>query len=190
MPAKRKKSQPVAKKAARPKPVARPKASARWTSAKAGPRLYSLDVSIMTGPISKKFIKKNPRISRTIQIRGDQTLEDLHEAIFDAFDRFDPHMYEFQFGKGPMDPDGARYVMPEACESPGIFDEEVHAGTVDETTLDSLGLKPGRIFGYWFDFGDDWWHRIDVEAVEDTVPAGKYPRIASRIGQSPPQYAP
>src|SRR5512135_50291 len=33
------------------------------------------------------------KMSRTIQIRGDQTLEDLHHAIFDAFDRWDEHMY-------------------------------------------------------------------------------------------------
>jgi hypothetical protein len=182
MPAKRQKTQPKAAKSAQPK------ASARRPSAEGGPHLYTLDVSIMTGPISKKFVKKNPRISRTIQIRGYHTLEDLHDAIFDAFDRFDPHMYEFQFGKGPMDPDGLRYVMPEAYESQGVLEEETPAGTVDKTTLDSLDLKQGRIFGYWFDFGDDWWHQIDVEAVEDTVPAGKYPKVTNRIGASPPQY--
>jgi len=77
-------------------------------------RLYTLEVFLMGGPISEKFAKKNPVISRTIQIRGDQTLEDLHHAIFDAFDRFDEHMYEFQFGKGPMDRKAPRYVLPNA----------------------------------------------------------------------------
>ena len=67
-------------------------------------RLYTLEVFIISGPVAKKFAKKNPVVSRTIQIRGDQTLEDLHHAIFDAFGRWDEHMYEFQFGKGPMDP--------------------------------------------------------------------------------------
>ena len=38
-------------------------------------------------------------------IRGDQTLEDLHHAIFDALGREEEHMYEFQLGgTGPMDP--------------------------------------------------------------------------------------
>src|SRR5438105_5003239 len=78
----------------------------------AAPRLYTLVVFIMSGPITEKFARKNPVISRTIQIRGDQTLEDLHEAIFDAFDREDEHLYEFQFGKGPMDPKAIRYVAP------------------------------------------------------------------------------
>ena len=62
----------------------------------------------LSGPITEKFAKENPEISRTIQIRGDQTLEDLHHALFDAFDRSDEHMYEFQFGKGPMDPKAPR----------------------------------------------------------------------------------
>ena len=57
-------------------------------------KLYTLDVFIIGGPIDEKFVKKNKIICRTIQIRGDQTLEDLHYAIFDAFDREDEHMYD------------------------------------------------------------------------------------------------
>src|SRR5436853_5681053 len=113
----------------------------------------------MSGPISEKFAKKNAVISRTIQIRGDQTLEDLHHAIFDAFDREEEHMYEFQFGKGPMDPNGRQYVLPSAFEHPE-GERKPPAGRVDRTTLDSLGLKKGDAFGYWLDFGDDWWHQI------------------------------
>jgi len=26
--------------------------------------------------------------------------------------------------------------------------------------LDELDLKPERVFGYWFDFGDDWYHQV------------------------------
>jgi hypothetical protein len=50
------------------------------------PRHYTLEVFIISGPVTEKFLKRNPEICRTIQIRGDQTLEDLHHAIFDAFD--------------------------------------------------------------------------------------------------------
>jgi hypothetical protein len=59
---------------------------------------------------------------------------------------------------------------------------------VDQTTLDALGLKVGDQFGYWFDFGDDWWHQINVESVEKKVARGKYPRVIKRVGKSPPQY--
>ena len=101
-------------------------------ASKGSVHLYTLEVFIISGPVSEKFTKKNPVISRTIQIRGDQTLADLHQAILDAFDRFDEHMYEFQFGKGPMDPTAPRYVLPNADEG----DEKRPAGLVDQTTIE------------------------------------------------------
>ena len=42
--------------------------------------------------------------------------------------------------------------------------------------------------GYWFDFGDDWWHQINVLGIDTKIPPGKYPKVAKRVGQSPPQY--
>jgi hypothetical protein len=75
-------------------------------------RLYTLEVFLISGPITEDFASKNPVVSRTIQILGDQTLQDLHEVIFDAFGRWEEHMYEFQCGTGPMDPQGPRYVLP------------------------------------------------------------------------------
>ena len=61
------------------------------------------------------------------------------------------------------------------------------SGAVDTTRIDSIGLKKDSPFGYWFDFGDDWWHQCTVIAIHDTVPRGKYPKITARTGQSPPQ---
>ena len=148
-------------------------------------RVYTLDVSLLSGPIPREFVRKNRKVVRTIQIRGDQTLEQLHDCIFAAFDRYDPHLYEFQMGKGPMDPDGPRYVLPEAAGDD--FGPPV-AGTVDATTLDQMGLEVGRQFGYWFDFGDDWQHQIGVAAIEDGPGEGDYPRVVKRVGESPTQY--
>ena len=136
--------------------------------------------------VSEKFAKTNPAISRTIKIRGDQSLEELHHAIFDAFGRFDEHMYEFQFGEGPMDPKASRFVLDHAFD---LGDENPPTGRVDQTTLESLDLEVGRSFGYWFDFGDDWWHQINVEAIQDNLPKGKFPKVTKRVGKSPRQYA-
>jgi hypothetical protein len=173
------------------KPMARSKKPAKKASKPTGQaevRLYTVEVFLLSGPITEKFAKKNPVVSRTIQLRGDQTLEDLHHAIFDAYGRWEEHMYEFQFGKGPMDPKARRYVLPNALE---IQKDQPNPpiGRVDQTTIDSLGLKVGDRFGYWFDFGDDWWHQINVESVEDKVPGGKFPKVTKKVGKSPPQYA-
>lgn len=148
---------------------------------------YELEVALLSGPVTESFAKKNPAVVRTIQIRGDQTLESLHKAIFKAFDRFDEHMYEFQIGgKRTMDPKARRYVLPMAMDDP--FSECSPAGDVMRTTIGSLGLGKNQAFAYWFDFGDDWWHQVSVLAIEESAPPGRYPKITNRIGDSPPQY--
>ncbi|MFZ5857180.1 MAG: IS1096 element passenger TnpR family protein [Chloroflexota bacterium] len=148
--------------------------------------IYTLEVFIISGPIDEKFVKKNPVIARTLEIRGDQTLEDLHNAIFKAFNRFDNHMYEFQVGgKGPNDPKAKRCGFSSTDDK---FIGDKLAGDVRETVMDDLKLKMDNAFGYWFDFGDDWWHQINVIAIENKPAKGKYPKITNRVGQSPPQY--
>ncbi len=162
------------------RPARKPtRAEVRAAAAPSG-RLYVMSVYLMGGPISEKFANKE--VSRKIEIRGDQTLEQLHQTIFKAYDRIEEHFYEFQFGKRPFDPDGPTYGIPNARE------KKEGVGDARRTTLDDLGLKPGRVFGYWFDFGDDWFHQLQVDRVEEAIPTVNYPRIIGRVGKSPPQY--
>lgn len=144
-------------------------------------KLYVVAVFLRDGPISEKFANKE--MSRTIEIRGDQTLEQLHHAIFEAFDRVDEHPYEFQFGKRPFDPKGPNYGIPDPDEG------KKGSGDARTTTLDALDLKPERAFGYLFDFGDEWFHQLQVERIEQAIPTVTYPRVIKRVGKSPPQYA-
>ena len=62
-------------------------------------------------------------------------------------------------------------------------------GDARTTTLDDLDLKPNRVFGYLFDFGDEWFHQVQVERIEQAIPTVTYPRVIKRVGKSPPQYA-
>lgn len=152
-------------------------------------RLFTLEVCIVSGPMTEEFVKRNRVIARTIKIRGDQTLEELHDAIFVAFGREDGHMYEFQIGgKGPNDPKSERYVLPTAMEVP-IHGARSPAGDVTHAAVGALGLETGEAFGYWFDFGDDWQHQIKVIAIEPKAPRGRFPRVTQRVGADPPQYA-
>jgi len=122
-------------------------------------------------------------VRRDFEIRGEQTLEQLYRAIFVAFDRSDEHLYEFQFGKRPFDPKGPNYGIPD----PQV--DKKGSGDVRTTSMDDLELKPNRIFGYLFDFGDEWFHQVQVERIERAIPTVTYPRVIKRVGQSPPQYA-
>ncbi|PZO14657.1 MAG: hypothetical protein DCF25_14675 [Leptolyngbya foveolarum] len=145
--------------------------------------LYVLNVGVLGGPMTDDFIEQNPVLYRTIEIKGSNTLADLHDIIFAAFDREEEHLYEFQLGgKMPNDPQAKRYGMP----IPNDPDSPKDAA---KATITSLKLRPEDIFGYWFDFGDDWWHQVDVAKVEPQAPKGKYPKIIKSVGDSPPQYA-
>ena len=160
----------------------RDKRSSPVATAPAAPpsSLYVVSVFLVGGPTSEKFANKE--ISRVIEIRGDQTLEQLHHAIFKAYDRCDNHMYQFQFGKRPFDPNGPNYGVPSPHQ--GSKDD----GDARATTIDDLDLKEGRAFGYWFDFGDDWYHQVHVDRIEKAIPTVTYPRVIRRVGKSPPQY--
>lgn len=179
-----------------PPPADRQSRKSRSTKSKAPPQppspealeaLYVLEVALRSGPVTEKFLKKNPQVIRTIEIRGDQTLADLHAIIFKAFDREEEHLYEFQLkGNRPNDPNADRYGLLSPLQDE--LDDGL-TGEVGSTQIGALGLTVGEPFGYWFDFGDDWWHQVSVVAVGRSQPKTRYPRITERIGASPPQYA-
>ncbi len=111
----------------------------------------------------------------------------MHHILFKAFDREDEHLYEFQVGgQGPQDPAALRYGFT----SPFKNMEDDLDGAVEQTTINDLNLTEGEFWGYWFDFGDDWWHVIEVKEIgQKKAGKGKFPKITNRIGASPPQYA-
>jgi hypothetical protein len=133
-------------------------------------------------------------IWRKIAMRGNQTLDDLHEAIFDAFDRYDEHLYSFYFpppGTKKLALSKVRNYLEYACAE--VFGDEgsfSDPGPYDatQTEIASLKLKPKQLFFYLFDFGDEWWHEIAVESVDAPAEKGKYPRFVESRGESPPQY--
>ena len=145
--------------------------------------IFRFEVQLLSGPVTASFVARHPEApSRLIDIRGSHTLEDLHNAIFRAFDRDDEHMYEFQIGgKKPMDRKAARYCI--------VVDKgDPKEKSVRAYTIASLNLKTGVSFFYWFDFGDDWWHEVRLLAVSPPEKGRRYPRIVERKGESPPQY--
>jgi hypothetical protein len=150
-----------------------------------GPRrCFTVDVSIIDGPVRASY--RGKRYCRTIQIRSDQTLADLHDAIFMAFDREEEHLYEFQFGgKVPHDPAATTFQPREAMQGPFASG---HGGDARAALIGGLGLSAGDIFGYWFDFGDDWMHQIHVVSIDPECPKERLSRVISRVGKSPPQY--
>ena len=170
-----------------PKPVAKGKQPGKTAKA-SGQRgagsdanlVYTLDVYLVNGPMDEEYAEQE--ISRLIDIHSGQTLHDLHRAIFEAFERWEEHLYEFNLGEGPQD-QSALYMYNAGWDAPG---EE--AGNPETTTLGELALDVGRRFGYTFDMGDQWEHVIEVVAAKKATGKGTYPRVVKKVGPAPPQY--
>ena len=55
--------------------------------------------------------------------------------------------------------------------------------------IDSVELYGGPKFLYLFDYGDEWWHNVELLSVTERVIRSNYPRVVKKQGKSPPQYS-
>lgn len=134
--------------------------------------------------VFKVALKYQKQIWRKIAIRGNQTLATLHDAIFNAFDRDDDHLYSFYFPSKPTSTSRSRlHGAPQyGCPYSETDDK------ADSTRIDSLHLKLKARFEYLFDYGDEWWHEITLEAIQPQRSEVVYPNIIASQGDSPEQY--
>ena len=144
--------------------------------------IYVLKVTLAQGPPRTA----EESVWRTIEIKGSQTLDQLHRAIFKAFDRFEEHLYSFFMSKDRRDA-SQEYASPDLFED-NDFPLGGRPRNARYAKLDKLELRARRKFYYVFDYGDDWEHVVEVLSIKDQAPEGSYPRIAERHGESPPQY--
>lgn len=113
---------------------------------------------------------------RKIEIAARHNLHKLHLAIQDAFDFDDDHLYCFFMDNKKWSYD--RYVSPLDDEGP----------CADEVVIGELGLYPGKIFLYLFDYGAEWDFKIEVEEINSDKPLPLIPQIVATRGEAPEQY--
>jgi hypothetical protein len=140
----------------------------------------------------KVNLKGAKRIWRLIALRGDQTLNDLHETIYSAFDRYDEHLYSFYFPKALTGRErhtfrSKEYTSPIALQEPNPLSDE-RPFNAARTRLDDLHLHVGQTFEYLFDFGDMWWHELKIVAIEPVETNENLPKVLESHGDSPQQY--
>ncbi|MCK5156923.1 MAG: hypothetical protein KAQ69_10860 [Spirochaetales bacterium] len=134
----------------------------------------------------------NKRTYRNIEIIENQSLADLHDSIFAAFDRDDEHLYSFFLTGKAMKSTRGIHDFPEIThpmnmeELFGFSHGEKH--NAEKTKIRDLDLFEKDKFYYLFDFGDDWWHELTVLKIEEASALKGYPRIIKRVGDSPEQY--
>lgn len=113
---------------------------------------------------------------RRIEMSAGHSLLDLHDAIQEAFDFDDDHLYSF-FMDGEAWSD-EKFTSPHDEEGPHV----------DEVRIGEIGLLVGKRIVYLFDYGDCWQFRVEVEDIRTEGPKPRKPRIVEKKGKAPEQY--
>jgi hypothetical protein len=122
-----------------------------------------------------------PTVWRRIQLPGDASFWDLHCAINDAMGWEDMHLHAFQIGDKR---NGIDIGIPMEDEMPWS-DTTMLAGW-DVPIANHLN-QPGAHCTYLYDFGDDWSHKVVLEAIVPREAKIKYPRCLAGARACPPE---
>ncbi len=114
-------------------------------------------------------------INRRILLRDGATLEELHYTIQAAMGWDDLHLHQFESANGTRYGDlatsGRRTVVVESRVK----------------TKDIL-RKPGDVLTYTYDFGDNWFHRIELVAIrQGQGPKSQETSCIGGRGAGPPE---
>lgn len=114
-----------------------------------------------------------PPIWRRIELKGNTSLNKLHEIIQESFGWWNSHLHQF-------DVDGEFYGVsyPEA---------DFHVKSSKRFKLYQAAPAVGDKFFYEYDFGDGWLHEIKVEAITEAEKGVKYPRCIKGKRSGPPE---
>lgn len=127
-------------------------------------RLFELKVTLLD---------VEPVVWRAMTVADDMPLYEVGAAIVGAMGWHASHMFAFEF-------EGGRYDIK--------FDDELDL----EDSLDMAGvlasdvLSTGIRFGFQYDFGDDWWHEVEVVAERPIATGDKPPRCLAGENACPP----
>jgi len=125
-------------------------------------------MEVYTLTISFPYDEDDIPWSRTIEVKEDCTLQNLHKYIQKIVDFDDDHLYEFYVGKNPRN---RAYTVPK------------------KTKLNEIYPLTGYKIYYHFDFGDSWLFEIKKSRKKKTESKQtKYPALIESSGVNPEQY--
>ncbi|MEB3070040.1 plasmid pRiA4b ORF-3 family protein [[Mycobacterium] vasticus] len=118
-----------------------------------------------------------PALWRRLELPSDLMLDEVHQILQTAFGWTDSHLHQFGSGPSYHGPDTEYYLCPFMVEDgeDGVPEDEVR--------LDELLVDVGDKLFYVYDFGDNWRHVIQLEAVLDRDTAA--PRAVCTGGRQP-----
>lgn len=125
-------------------------------------------MEVYTLHISFPYDENDVSWSKTIEVREDFSLRQLHKCIQEIVEFDDDHLYEFYLGKNPRN----------------------KAYLVSKTTkLNEIYPLTGYKLYYLFDFGDSWLFQIKKSRKKMLEEQNKkYPYLVGSTGVNPEQY--
>lgn len=126
-------------------------------------------------------------LHRIVEVSGNIRFDELHQEIFRLFERHDEHLWQFFIARGKMDSfnklfnDCREHVL---LNGSWQLDDDLFVSEnkiyPTSTMLDELNLAEKEYIYYWFDFGDDWLHRIRIEKITQSDDADSYALPSSK----------
>jgi len=113
---------------------------------------------------------------RRLRVRNDLSFRQLHDVLQRAMGWENAHMHEFEVGK---------HSIGEAPRET-LFGAPAAARDERRTKL-AAALGAVRKFRYWYDFGDDWWHTIKIEALFPFDEGQPDAELVDGAGACPPE---
>jgi hypothetical protein len=118
-----------------------------------------------------ELLDVKPVVWRTFIVPGSMTLEKVHRVIQAVMGWQDYHLHEFRF-------DATRY---------GVRDPDDESLWNEAPVALAKALGPLTSFGYDYDFGDGWQHRVTVEKTLPPDPTFQWPRCTAGENACPPE---
>lgn len=117
-----------------------------------------------------------PRVWRRLEIPAEYSFEQLHPILNTAMGWLDLHLHLHEFEVA-----GKRYgdgvdMSPQADAT--LVEADLVLGDV---------ARDERRFAYWYDFGDDWWHTVEIAGAAPAQAGVFYPRCTEGAGACPPE---
>lgn len=122
-----------------------------------------------------------PSVWRRIQVPGTYSFWDLHVAIQDAMGWSDSHLHQFEIAN-PKTQENVLIGIPD-----DDFDWSRATLPGWETAIADYFTLDNRVASYEYDFGDDWQHRIRLEAIKQADSELDYPRCVAGAQSCPPE---
>jgi len=117
-----------------------------------------------------------PPVRRVLDVPESMTFSRLHRAIQILFGWDDAHLWRFESASGAWG--------PAEDEWPGAA---LQTRDPARSSVREAFASPRAKLAYNYDFGDDWWVDIALEAKADAEPGVALPRCVSGTRAGPPE---